>query len=185
MLHNGINFKNILAEKGARKKFNPLDLIYFGAEDKKFAEGYRPAAMTAEDFKKSITEDLGLAQIDAAIAALTLAVSAAAPSYRVYTAFLSQVGVGNPTAVVKENTLGYSLSWLIDGLGNFKTSNAEFTNANKPKIAFDMAPTVSGHGYMFFDDFSNSIYIQIRDAAQTGFQNAGLTDTFVEIRIYN
>jgi hypothetical protein len=72
MENNGINFQHIIKEKMVRKSFNPLDLLYFGAEDKSYAGGYAPAAMQPADFKNA----LGITQINNAVVLLANQLSA-------------------------------------------------------------------------------------------------------------
>lgn len=57
MLNNLTNFFNLITNKLIKKTTDPTDLIALGTKNPKFNGGYRPTAITVEDFTNSL--DLG------------------------------------------------------------------------------------------------------------------------------
>lgn len=105
--------------------------------------------------------------------------------YKVYTAIVSQSGTSNPTAIVLQNTLGVSLTYRYNGVGNYladaftsvftadKTIVLFSSNSNSPKIT---TGNMFNSDAIQFSTFSSLSPI----TASNDFANA-----FLEIRVYN
>lgn len=106
--------------------------------------------------------------------------------YKVYTALLSQSGTSAPTATVLENTLGGSIVWTRNNIGQYVgTLTGAFTDqktiifvnrSNPAATAFDtnMAANVININTVGYTTFSNSAYVD----GQTNSAS-------IEIRVYN
>lgn len=107
-----------------------------------------------------------------------------APSYKVYTALLTQVSTNAPSVTVLENTIGASVLWSYDGVGSYiATCTGNFTLS---KTTINTGQNYGNVGkeitYCYPIDI-NTVAIETKDDGLSA--NEVLTDTFVEIRVYN
>lgn len=108
------------------------------------------------------------------------------PSYKVYSAILNQSGTNPPVATILENTLGVTPTWYYDSQGNYR---AEALGV------FTLGKTVIVPGVINFTSLNNSVPATINNVyIETIGLGIGplpvpsddlLTDTFIEIRVYN
>jgi len=95
-------------------------------------------------------------------------------NYKVYTALLTQTGQDVPEAIVLQNTLGYEISWLYDGIGYYYSNISAFgtnslvfiqNNTGIDNGYTDITATISG-GYVVIytntDGILNKTPIEIR-----------------------
>ncbi len=106
------------------------------------------------------------------------------PSYKVYTAILTQSGTNNPV-VVKElkNTIG-SISWTRSTQGDYKT---DFV-FNENTVIFSQGSDIMNNIYPYIDndDFGNTYkaIISTRITSTNSSSDGLLFNTMIEIRVY-
>lgn len=109
------------------------------------------------------------------------------PSYKVYTALLSQSGQNAPAEIILQNTLGGNViyEFTSDGIYSIELGDLYITD----KVGIFISPTGNSNNY----NVSSSISIQyngstgyvLRTFDNTGaLSNKGLGKTMIEIRIY-
>jgi hypothetical protein len=108
-----------------------------------------------------------------------IAASSYTPTYKVYTALLSQSGTNAPVAVVLENTLGFTPVWSRTGIGTYHLTYAGGFTANKTWV------NVQGENgsidYLAYDDGdTNVVYLS---TAPSDSQMSGVTS--FEVRVYD
>lgn len=106
------------------------------------------------------------------------------PTYKVYTALLTQNGTDAPVATVLENTIG-DIVWTYDSVGiylgtlinaftsnkTFLTSNLDYSNADLERVS-----------YLSYGN-SDSLTLYNLDFSDTKVN--GIASCYVEIRVYN
>jgi hypothetical protein len=105
--------------------------------------------------------------------------------YKVYTALLSQSGTDAPTAVVLENTIGGTVTFSYNDVGNYyATLTGAFVN-NKTFVIIGTAYELGGgyHNYANRDG-NNDILIQSFQDTDAPTNNL-LSKTAFEIRVYS
>lgn len=121
-------------------------------------------------------------------------------SYLVYTAYLSQTGTDAPVADVLENTLGGTVVWARDGVGQYKGTLAGAFTTGKTVIPGFNYPTGNLMGFIYSSTPADHYYswsinadtnrVQLFVATNPGdvfaeFSTAfGSSKLFVEIRVY-
>ena len=108
------------------------------------------------------------------------------PSYKVYTALLTQSGTNAPVATVLENTLGGDVVWTRGAVGYYiATSVGLFTN-NKTSVQHCLNRTTNSANFLaFFVSDSDTIEMNSTDDL-TVVKEAEMTiPSFIEIRVYN
>ena len=108
------------------------------------------------------------------------------PAYKVYSALLTQKLTMGPVPIVLQNTLGVNPVWYRTSQGNYR---AEALGV------FTLGKTVVIPGVINFDALHNSVpatidnvYIETIGVGLSplpGPEDELLTDTFIEIRVYN
>jgi hypothetical protein len=64
------------------------------------------------------------------------------PPYKVYTALLGQNGITNPAAIVLENTLGFTPTWVRNAAGDYSSNNGGWLQGiTNQKIFVIITPT--------------------------------------------
>lgn len=112
--------------------------------------------------------------------------STTVPTYKVYTALLSQSGTNDPTVVVLNNTLSGNINWEWTGPGHLiGTLVGAFPI--ETKVACIISPTNNFTGantaiLYWFD--ADSIELDTLNSVGTGVNDL-LYNTLVEIRVYN
>lgn len=107
--------------------------------------------------------------------------------YNVYTAKITQVGTGAPTAVVLENTLGTNVTLTRVGVGVYQFNNtADAFTLNKCVVIIgNNIPLATG--FTTSDNPTSGSTIRFRSRATPGGAAADdiFDDSFVEIRVYD
>jgi hypothetical protein len=106
--------------------------------------------------------------------------------YTVYTALITQAGVGTPTPKVLENTTGATVSWGYSSAGIYTaTFSSAVLIADKVAI-FGMRSTGgTGNSRVISGTRTNTTVVTFNTENTTGVADVGLTDATIEIRIYN
>lgn len=108
------------------------------------------------------------------------------PTYKVYTALLSQTGTNAPVATVLENTLGGNVVWSYDNVGYYIGTYDGLFIANKTTILMQSTAAGSDYQTTLYDIYTpNIVYIQIYDHSSNNNINDSLNNTSIEIRVYN
>lgn len=123
--------------------------------------------------------------IEGDITTLQIDVEALQPTYKVYTALMSQVGTSAPTAIVLENTIG-SIVWSRISLGTYRAALAGTFLIDKlfipcPSGGFDASVNIGGGGSSYKLARLNDGFIQLTTSASDDVLNY----TPIEIRVYN
>ena len=101
--------------------------------------------------------------------------------YKVYTALLSQSGTNAPIATVLENTLGGTVVWSRNGVGDYSgTLNGAFVSGKT--IAFQGGSLAVPNSMVRVSSFANSI--QVITNSGGSIADGILTSTSIEIRVY-
>lgn len=101
---------------------------------------------------------------------------------RVYTALLTQTGTNAPTATVLQNTLGETLTWTRNDIGEYNGTilTPQFTVT---ETALFLTKTSSSDTFVPFRLSTTVIRVETRD--MTGTHTDGiLANTPIEIRVY-
>lgn len=105
--------------------------------------------------------------------------------YKVYTALLTQTGTSAPTVTVIENTLGGTVVWAYDVVGQY---SANLTGAfiGSKTVAFTMMGSSSGADTLNFN-YGNSTVNQMSlvHKNSSGINVDGISKASIEIRVYN
>lgn len=115
-------------------------------------------------------------------------VKEAHPKYKLYTALLTQTSTNAPVATVLENTLGGTVVWSYDDVGQYiGTLNSAFT-ANKTIIFIGSPPGGYALLHGFYND-TDTVMVQSIVQNQAGdkdleLANALLSQSVIEIRVY-
>lgn len=138
---------------------------------------------TTQSILEQIQNDI--TTIEGDIVTLQEDVEALQPTYKVYTALLSTIAAGSPTAVVLENTIG-AIFWERMFEGSFKATLAGAFTAGKTFVL--IGPYDISNVNVFFIKYNlqsvNSITLNCLD--QDGNLIDGLgPDVPIEIRVYN
>jgi len=107
------------------------------------------------------------------------------PKYKVYTALLSQTDEEDPEPTVLENTLGGTVVWTRDSVGNYiGTLNGAFP-ADKTVCFYTHDGLIgdTGYGSLVRKD-SNRVWMTFNDGTGTYIDTGGQSDS-IEIRVYN
>lgn len=106
-----------------------------------------------------------------------------APAYKVYTALLTQIGTGAPTAAVLENTLGVTPTFSYVGTGRYTIDSIGTFIVDKTTASI---PNSEGTHSFVNANLSND-YIQIYTFdtnAPIAPRDGGLYKTPIEIKVY-
>lgn len=105
------------------------------------------------------------------------------PSYLVYTAIVTNSGVGPPVATVLENTLGGTPTWSRQAQGTFRATLTDAFTANK-SIAFVSNDYVNGSSEHSTGSFVSNDYYEMYAYTITNTTTDEVV-LFVEFRVYN
>jgi len=101
------------------------------------------------------------------------------PSYKVYTALLTQTGTTAPAATVFENTLGGAVTWEYyteEAPGSYKAVTSGLFTENKTVTVTSVDVTGFPLTIARLDSSTVTVY---------GTADDTITNTFIEIRVYN
>jgi hypothetical protein len=119
------------------------------------------------------------------------------PTYKVYTALLTQTGISAPTAVVLENTLGVNVTYTYGYPGGYSINFSEniLTSGTQPgqQTNFSViqgcsndAPFLSGAAAVWaYYSASNEIRFDVYDVSTGSTGDDFMQDMYIEIRVYN
>lgn len=119
------------------------------------------------------------------------------PTYKVYTAKLTQSSTSDPTATVISNTTGLTIAWTRSATGTYVgTFSTSQTNLNKITIqgnnnisasAITSIPLIQWSYNLVSGHYNAGIVTKILNVSAPSLTatDGVLTDTFVEIRVYN
>jgi hypothetical protein len=106
------------------------------------------------------------------------------PSYKVYTALLTQVGTSAPVATVLENTLGFSIgTWIYNLPGEYRVYKPELNIANK--VALFIGQTGYNNAIFHFYQQGDNLYLETRDSSGNKANDLISFPVTIEIRVYN
>ena len=107
-------------------------------------------------------------------------------SYDIYTALLTTNGTASPTAIVLENTIGGNITWSYGGLGIYLGTSSGLFSENSSTIIVGNGSWDGGSGYIKAGfDGTSSIIIANHDFTGNNIDTNALTNTLVEIKVYN
>jgi len=110
------------------------------------------------------------------------------PSYKVYSALLTQTGTSAPTAVVLENTTGEVFTWFYDDIGNYHVAKSTDFDTEKIGLLTQTSGYSDGSQKINIDFFGGSevaIESYVLEEGVYAKSNDLLGNHFIEIRIYN
>ena len=168
---------NFISWIRGKRKVTSVDpaktVIPLGIKDGRRDDDYLAVAMTVEDFAAQIAPQ---------------------PTYKVYTALLTQTGINPPVATVLENTLGTNITYQYNGIGNYSilASNDLFT-ANKTYSVLQLwaddgvSPRLGFIGRASTSELCMTLTDTNGNPADTlgDNQNPVYFLTSIEIRVYN
>jgi hypothetical protein len=112
-------------------------------------------------------------------------------TYKVYTALLSQKATNKPTAIVLENTLGGTLDWSYNNVGDYQaTLNGAFPYKNK-FFTLNSTKMLDAQTYAEInrknaDSFVvNTFGVNYNPTISYTLQNSSLSNYPIEIRVYD
>ena len=106
----------------------------------------------------------------------------ATPTYKVYSALLTQAGTDAPVATVLENTLGGNIVWTRDDIGSYIGTLVGAFTENKTWCSATKAAIVTGASNIDISrDNSDSILILNYLPTDTSYDNLNVS---IEIRVY-
>ena len=107
-----------------------------------------------------------------------------APSYKVYSALLSQSGTSNPTATVLENTIG-NIVWARADIGRYSGTLTGAFTADKTFILTNggWKSGVYG-GWLYFETAYNDSVVSLQQDASNLSPQDGFSKQEIEIRVY-
>lgn len=181
-----------MADNKNKRSDNRGDVIY----SKKTASeaDIREIFVNRANNRLSYKVAIGDIQILTTQAELDLAIAGVTSAYRVYTALLTQSGVGDPTAVVLENTLGATITYVYIEPGVYLVSSSIglFTSPNEHVIisgSHGLPDLVMLQAFPFNDDqaiIASTLNGTLDDNIMgTSFAGPTLFPCVFEIKIYN
>ena len=102
--------------------------------------------------------------------------------YKVYTAFLSQNGTNAPSASIRENTLGLTVSWSRTGAGVYIGTFSASIDDNKATCFISNRPTGAAGNYSKITVSSTTIVISNYILPSLTELNSNVD---IEVRVYN
>lgn len=124
-------------------------------------------------------------KLDCVEAAVREGGTTASPSYKVYTALLTQSGTNAPTATILENTLG-DITFTRENNGNYNiiSNNLFTTDKTFYQITLNFGSQV-GILSSFVLRYINSGFLYLVTRDDSGEFDDFLINTPIEIRVYN
>jgi hypothetical protein len=169
MLNNLTNFFNIIKEKFIKKTLDPSDLIAIGTKDYRYGGGYKPTAIKFSDLQAQLG-------------------GGSTPSYKVYTALLTQTDDDDPVATVLENTLGGTVVWTRSVAGYYIGTLAGTFTTNKTAILLGNNRYTLSNATLIKADIVcysyNQNTVEVSTVNETALVDDILANTFIEIRVY-
>ena len=177
-----LNFISWIASKRRIvKSLNKSDLLPVGVRNETRDDKYTTVAITAGDFIDEVLSQVPIPE----------------PTYKVYTAILSQNGTGAPSANILENTIG-NIVWSYSSAGNYLATLAGAFTSQKTFFYVSSQATYNTAGQIYIQNIRTLTRITdgIVNLNQTNlnftagvFSSAGnvndFTNLYLEIRVYN
>jgi hypothetical protein len=165
-------------------------LVPIGIKDSRRDDGYLAAAITVEDFANQVG---GLQTVAVDGVTITgdgtpgdpLVAAAPTPSYKVYTALLTQSGITAPAATVLENTLGTTVTFSYTFAGQYLISFGTAPNFVKTTFLASPLNADASNWFLFANKFNAPTRIALTTRVNGVDTNNLLNSTFIEIRVYN
>lgn len=111
-----------------------------------------------------------------------------APSYKVYTALLTQTGTDAPVPTILQNTLGADITWSYAGQGTYNGTLSGVFVEDKTFLAINKS-RAGGRQFSLYRNDDNEIEVitEIFDGLTPVFTATDdiLIKTSIEIRVYN
>jgi hypothetical protein len=107
------------------------------------------------------------------------------PSYKVYSALLTQTAGNDPVAIVLEDTINQPLTWYRMSAGRYYAESYGTWKTNK--TAMKVGPLPDGTNGVYVQtkiDSEDQAFVVVKRASGVAVDDALLL-TFVEIRVYN
>jgi len=106
------------------------------------------------------------------------------PSYKVYTALLTQTGTSAPTSIVLENTLDILPDWSYENVGVYYINNINF---DIQKTFYVISPLGNPNYRVgtLFDLGFNRVKVYTQNQFSLASQDDILSKTSIEIRVYD
>lgn len=103
-------------------------------------------------------------------------------AYKKYVAIMSQSGTDDPTALVMENTLGATITWVYDGVGSYygNLSSAVLT----PNKTWFISGNTADLNTITTINSTSQVQINTNGDIATP-SNTMMTNVAIEIRVYN
>ena len=103
-------------------------------------------------------------------------------TYKVYTALLTQTGGTEPVAEVLENTLGFTPTWVYNGVGTYSIVDSSFL---QNKTTVNVFQNVNGWSILFPSYILAGGAIYLNCVVNGTTQDNILSNTCIEIKVYN
>lgn len=116
------------------------------------------------------------------VANLATLMNVATTTYTKYVALLTQTGTSAPTAIVLENTLGFTPTWTYDSVGTYFINSSTGFTLNKTFVMIANGLNQSPVTGIYIQ--STSRIDVVTTSAVFGLVNDALFKTAIEIRIY-
>lgn len=112
-------------------------------------------------------------------------VKEAHPKYKVYRALITQSGTSAPTAVVLENTLGGTVVWSYDSVGNYTgTLAGAFSGAGVVALCQSIVTSSPMRYIQLYSPGADTINITTLDDTFTPANDVLNSSTSIEIQVY-
>lgn len=173
MLNNLTNFFNLIVGRRIKTQLEPSDLIAVGTKQSPALGDYKPTAIKFEDLQAQLG-------------------GGNTPSYKVYTALLTQTGTDAPIAAILENTLGGDVIWTRNDVGHytatligaFPDENKFFTINTEKMIDPKTAIALEWLNSDSFNIYTNSVSVTFNGSIVYSGIDDVLYNYSVEIRVY-
>jgi hypothetical protein len=165
-------------------------LIPLGIKDGRRDDEYLAGAITVEDLAAQVG---GLQTVAVDGITITgdgtpgdpLVAAAPTPSYKVYTALLTQSGTTAPAAIVLENTLGTTVTFSYLYVGNYEITFGIVPNFVKTTFLASPLNADASNWFLFVNKYTFPTRIALTTRVNGVDTNNLLNSTFIEIRVYN
>lgn len=138
---------------------------------------------------ENLTWHNGINKVKSILKRLLTLVSNNTPTYKVYSALLTQTSTNNPQAIVLENTLGIVPTYIYDEIGKYRIL------APNTFIYLKTSVSIANNAGASTDyQFNNAVYQNFEDENQlfieTSFNGESTNSNFnngtlIEIKVYN
>ena len=135
-----------------------------------------------EKARKGYKEWLNLDQL---ITNIVTSLIPPAPTYKVYTALLTQSGTTAPAATVLENTLGTTVTFSYTFAGQYLISFGVAPNFGKTTFLSSPLNADTNNWFLVVNKYTSPTRLELTTRVNGVDTNNLLNSTFIEIRVYN